>query len=45
MICALENKNIVAADIVELCPEFDNGSTGAIAARLMSTIIAMNLKG
>jgi len=44
MICALEGKNIVAADIVELCPDFDNGSTAAIAARLMSTIIAMNIK-
>jgi agmatinase len=44
MICALEEKKIVAADIVELCPEFDNGSTAAIAARLMSAIIAMNLK-
>ncbi|MBM3895200.1 MAG: agmatinase [Thaumarchaeota archaeon] len=44
MICTLESKNIVAADIVELCPDFDNGSTAAIAARLMSTIIAMNIK-
>lgn len=44
MICVLEDKNIVAADIVELCPDFDNGSTAAIAARLMSTIIAMNIK-
>ncbi|MBI2006105.1 MAG: agmatinase [Nitrosopumilales archaeon] len=44
MICALEDKHIIAADIVELCPEFDNGSTAAIAARLMSAIIAMNIK-
>jgi agmatinase len=44
MICALEDKHIVAADIVELCPDFDNGSTAAIAARLMSAIIAMNIK-
>ena len=44
MICALEDKNIIAADIVELCPAFDNGSTAAIAARLMSAIIAMNIK-
>ena len=44
MICALEDKNIIAADIVELCPEFDNGSKAAIAARLMSAIIAMNIK-
>ena len=44
MVCALEDKHIIAADIVELCPEFDNGSTAAIAARLMSAIIAMNIK-
>ena len=44
MICSLEDQNIVAADIVELCPTFDNGSTSSIAARLMSAIIAMNVK-
>jgi len=44
MICALEDRHIIAADIVELCPAFDNGSTAAIAARLMSAIIAMNIK-
>ncbi|MEX0656802.1 MAG: agmatinase [Nitrosopumilaceae archaeon] len=45
MVCSLEDKKVIAADIVELCPEFDNGSTAAIAARLMSAIIAMNIKG
>ena len=44
MICSLERQKIIAADIVELCPTFDNGSTAAIAARLMSSIIAMNQK-
>jgi len=44
MICALEDKHIVAADIVELCQDFDNGYTAAIDARLMSAIIAMNIK-
>ena len=44
MICSLERQKIIAADIVELCPTFDNGSTAAIAARLMSAIIAMNQK-
>ncbi len=44
MICSLEGQKIIAADIVELCPTFDNGSTAAIAARLMSSIIAMNQK-
>jgi agmatinase len=44
MICSLEGQKIIAADLVELCPTFDNGSTAAIAARLMSAIIAMNQK-
>jgi len=44
MICSLERPKIIAADIVELCPTFDNGSTAAIAARLMSAIMAMNQK-
>jgi len=44
MICSLERQKIIAADIVELCPTFDNGSTAAIAARLMSAIMAMNQK-
>lgn len=44
MICSLEGHKIVGSDIVELCPTFDNGATAAIAARLMSSIIAMNLK-
>jgi len=44
MVCSLEGQKIIAADIVELCPTFDNGSTAAIAARLMSSIIAMNQK-
>ena len=44
MVCSLEDQNITGADIVELCPTFDNGSTGAIAAKLMAAIIAMNQK-
>ena len=44
MICSLEGHKIAGFDIVELCPTFDNGATAAIAARLMSSIIAMNLK-
>ena len=44
MICSLADQKILGADIVELCPTFDNGSTSAIAARLMSAIIAMNIK-
>ncbi len=44
MISSLEGQKITGADIVELCPTYDNGSTAAIAARLMSAIIAMNQK-
>ena len=44
MICSLADQKILGADIVELCPTFDNGSTSVIAARLMSAIIAMNIK-
>ena len=41
---ALKNKKIKAADIVELNPMFDNGATASLAARMISIIIAMNLK-
>jgi len=44
MISSLEEQNITGADIVELCPTFDNGATSSMAARLMSALIAMNLK-
>jgi len=44
MIGSLEEQNITGADIVELCPTFDNGATTSMAARLMSALIAMNLK-
>ena len=44
MIGSLEEQNITGADIVELCPTFDNGATSSMAARLMSALIAMNLK-
>ena len=44
MICSVEEQNITGADIVELCPTFDNGATSSMAARLMSALIAMNLK-
>ena len=38
----LQERKIIAADIVELNPSFDNGSTAALAAKMISTIIAMN---
>jgi len=44
MIMSLEDKTIKAADIVELNPSFDNGSTASLAARMISVIISMNLK-
>jgi len=43
LITTLQNKKIVAADIVELNPTYDNGSTVSMAAKLIATIIAMNL--
>tara|TARA_Y100000590_G_scaffold122564_1_gene140322 strand:+ start:13328 stop:14191 length:864 start_codon:yes stop_codon:yes gene_type:complete len=44
MVVSLENNKIKAADIVELNPLFDNGSTASLAARMISVMIAMNLK-
>ena len=44
MIYSLEDKKVTGIDIVELNPSFDNGSTAALAAKIMSTMIAMNLK-
>jgi len=44
MIISLKNKTIKAADIVELNPSFDNGSTASLAARMISVIISMNIK-
>ena len=43
LITTLQNKKIVAADMVELNPTYDNGSTASMAAKMISTIIAMNL--
>ena len=43
LIYSLEDKKVTGIDIVELNPHYDNGSTASIAAKIMSTIIAMNL--
>jgi len=43
LVTTLQNKKIIAADIVELNPTYDNGSTASMAAKMISTIIAMNL--
>nr|AIF16865.1 putative agmatinase (speB) [uncultured marine thaumarchaeote KM3_75_C11] len=45
LITTLQNKKIVAADMVELNPTYDNGSTASMAAKMIATIIAMNLGG
>ena len=43
LVTTLQNKKIIAADIVEFNPTYDNGSTASIAAKMIATIIAMNL--
>ncbi|MFM9874972.1 MAG: agmatinase [Nitrosarchaeum sp.] len=43
LIYALENNKVTGVDIVELNPQYDNGSTASIAAKIISTLIAMNL--
>ena len=43
MICSFENKKVAGVDIVELNPSYDNGATASLAAKVMSTLIAMNL--
>ena len=45
LITTLQNKKIVAADMVEFNPTYDNGSTASMAAKMIATIIAMNLSG
>ncbi|MDH3676984.1 MAG: agmatinase [Nitrosopumilus sp.] len=43
MIYSFENKKVVGIDIVELNPTYDNGSTASLAAKIISTLIALNL--
>jgi agmatinase len=44
MIYSMDGHKISCLDIVELNPTYDNGATASLAAKLMSTIIAMNIK-
>jgi len=44
MIYSLDDKKITGVDIVELNPSYDNGATASLAAKIMSTMIAMNIK-
>lgn len=43
MLYSFENKKVKGVDIVELNPNYDNGATASLAAKVMSTLIAMNL--
>jgi agmatinase len=43
MIYSFENKKVVGVDIVELNPTYDNGSTASLAAKIISTLMALNL--
>jgi agmatinase len=43
MIHSFKETKVIGADIVELNPYHDNGSTASLAAKIISTLIAMNL--
>ncbi|MCV0398831.1 MAG: agmatinase [Nitrosarchaeum sp.] len=43
LIYSLGDTTVTGVDIVELNPQFDNGSTASIAAKIMSTLIALNV--
>jgi len=43
MVYSLENTKVSGVDIVELNPYHDNGATASLAAKLISTLIALNL--
>lgn len=43
MIGSLREVRVRATDIVELCPPYDTGATAALAAKIMSTMIAAGL--
>ena len=44
LISCFDGKKISGVDIVELNPIYDNGATASLAAKIMSTILAMNLR-
>ena len=43
MIYSLKETKVIGADIVELNPYHDNGATASLTAKIMSTLIAINL--
>jgi len=44
MIYSIEGTKVLGLDIVELNPTYDNGATSSLAAKIMSTMIALNYK-
>ena len=44
MIHSFKETKVIGIDIVELNPYHDNGSTASLAAKIISTLIAMNLQ-
>lgn len=44
MIYAMDGHKVACLDIVELNPTYDTGATASLAAKLMSTMIAMSIK-
>ena len=43
MIRSMDNLNLTGMDIVEMNPRYDTGATAVLAAKIVSTVIAMNL--
>jgi len=43
LIHSFNDTNVTGVDIVELNPYHDNGATASLAAKIMSTMIALNL--
>lgn len=43
MVCSLQERRVLGADVVELTPQYDSGATASVAARIVSTIIAMGI--
>ena len=43
MISSFDATKVIGVDIVELNPYHDNGATASLAAKIISTLIAMNL--
>lgn len=43
MVYSMVEKPIRCMDVVELCPQYDNGATASVAAKLIADVIAMTL--